>query len=274
MTDAIAQKYNGLVQGPYHAFVDTAIVRSLHYAAAAEAGRYLTTRQQESVHLLDIGVGVGSHLIRLIESLPDSVQEIRVTGIDLAEEALHQLDIKLRALPRPISYHPIVSSIDEIDPANVLQNGPVDVAVALLILHHLPSKQKIHALSLLKEITPKLLLLGEWNFDTEDSTETDNPEFQGRVERIFATIYDGISQDNTYGPPAIEGFLGPEREQILTFPTADRPKYMRPIGDWAAMLATFGFASTPVIIPPHEAPSGLTADKIAAVYGLLKASPK
>lgn len=238
MSEQIRDKYNGLMDGAYAAFVQTGLLRQMHGQVADIVSSYAASVQKSHLRILDIGVGVGTHLTRILDKLPSSVTSVDVVAVDPAERALAALDQSLvpyEGLIREQLRFP--KTIEELSPAEIAQIGQVDVALTLLTLHHIRGEQKQLALGILRRLNPGLFVVSEWNFNTEESETTGDIAFTHAANQFFARAFSVLARDGEIGQKATREFLSIEHQQIITFPLERRPKFMRHITDWNSLLA-------------------------------------
>lgn len=144
--------------------------------------------------LIDIGIGQGIQIQRLIEqlSLATNLQHITVVGIEPFTEAMIACQAKIsklqRQLPITIHFFPINDFVEEV-PFHSLKNVLSDIKGKLIIneslaLHHIAKDEKrIEVISALKQMNPSLFLL------TEPNSNHQEKDFYKRFQNSYNHFY-------------------------------------------------------------------------------------
>jgi len=144
---------------------------------------FLATR---SFRVLELGVGTGTLTSVILESFPHA----QVTGIDLSSKMIAQARTKLR------SYRDRVELVH--GPLEEFREGPFDVVVSALAIHHLANPEKWR---LFRRIY-RSLAPGGYFGDGDDHLPED-PVFDSRYAQIASAEASGGRSRGTWRSPQI-----------------------------------------------------------------------
>lgn len=198
--------------------------------------------QHPEITIVDIGIGQGTQMLHLIESVRHMKQlkKIHVVGIEPYEEALRRAEkaiLSIRSeVPFDIEFTGIHDFAERVDFSALKDlNGPI-VVNASLALHHIQSElQRQETIARIKKINPVAFLLIEPNvnhFETDFYTRFLN--CYHHFYSIFQVIDRiDISQNDKN---ALKLFFGREIEDIIGKDEEDRYEKHEPATHWLERL--------------------------------------
>ncbi|MBN2743287.1 MAG: hypothetical protein JXR39_05275 [Marinilabiliaceae bacterium] len=206
---------------------------------------------KSDVTILDIGIGQGTQICKLLSRIPDSAhyQHIRVVGIEPFESALRRAEFSIRQELSRFSFstefvgkRAFVEKLSVDDLRALLGEDPGAVIVnASLALHHIQSlEERDRVISCLRSLLPDALLLTEPNVDHFE------PDFYRRFQncyRHFYHVFQVIDRLDAGGVDknGLKLFFGREIEDIIGRHNGDRYEKHEPGYRWVEKLNHHGF---------------------------------
>lgn len=207
-------------------------------------------KQNNEVTIIDIGVGLGTQMVNIIEMAKHltHLTKLTIVGIEPFAEALTIADKNISAYKGKVPFHlefiAITEYAENFDFAS-LQNMQGKVIVnASLALHHIQSQtQRNNTIANIKAINPTAFILTEPNVN---HFETD---FYSRFKNCYNHFYslfqviDKLTIENNY-KNGLKLFFGREIEDIIGKPEADRFEKHEPATHWIEKLKANQFNIT------------------------------
>jgi hypothetical protein len=211
------------------------------------------SKSYQTITLLDIGIGRGIQMVRLL-TLLNQIQElemVNVIGIELFEPALkhtesqlHQLNDELRI---KINFFPINSTAETTDfkalKLLIDEEGAPLLVNASLCLHHIQKKEeRVQLFNNLKSLQPKLLRL------IEPDADCYTHEFDMRLENAFHHFNSLYSYINTLAlkeeeKKGLKQFFSTELFDAIALPDQHRFEKYEEGQAWVKIANDAGFKS-------------------------------
>lgn len=134
---------------------------------------------EQTLKVLDLGVGTGAFTLRFLEKYSNSA----VLAIDGSSSMLELAKARLAEYAHRVEY--LVSDFREI-PATILEADAFDVVISSYALHHLSADEK---LSLLRSVVPTIRP-GGWVLNA-DIVVAESPDIERRIQVLRV---DGVTQ--------------------------------------------------------------------------------
>ena len=233
-------------------FAGTAILRNAYQLAVAAV--FETIRDTDHARVLDIGIGGGaqmSELLSLLERREHRVRRLDVLGVDFVDAflktAADAISARARELaPRVmVSFHPVKAQIERLTPSTareIVEDGPLDAVNATITLHEVPGERKISALQNLRALSPRRVVLVEWNSFLENTLPETSVEFFYNIRRIATAWTVGLRERYPLAEvyEIIRAALAQGQGQV-TCPASQRQECYLDAGCWKALLEATGF---------------------------------
>ena len=158
---------------------DMDIMHPLRHKMIEIALDILPFPQEQTLKVLDLGVGTGAFTLRFLEKYSNSA----VLAIDGSSSMLELAQARLREYAHRVEY--LVSDFRAI-PATVLEPAAFDVVFSSYALHHLSADEK---LSVLRALVPAIKP-GGWLLNA-DIVVAGSPEIERRIQEIRV---EGVTQ--------------------------------------------------------------------------------
>lgn len=197
--------------------------------------------------ILDIGTGNGILLSHLVNRLALS-RKFPAARLFLLDSSLEMLRVATRNCRRlistPVEISTIHSRIESMDKTRIstLKGEGLTFAIAASCLHHLPKKTKVSALSLIRTLSPALLL--EELEANHDLPGKDSPELIWSVEHFYDSLITSVRQSKLTAQEkriCISDFLLAEAVGIISNPKAARGNYHTLLNQWTGIARASGF---------------------------------
>lgn len=203
-------------------------------------------QQHECINLVDIGCGLGTQMIHIIEqaaTIP-TLKKLTIVGIEPFPDALAQAQqfICKAAEQKHFEFEfiGIQAYIEEVDFNALFNKEGKFIVNASLALHHIQHKvQRVQTISAIKALQPIAFFL------TEPNSDHTTHDFMKRFEnsyRHFLSLFKVIDQlpiEKQY-QHGLKLFFGREIEDIIGKPDSERFEQHASVGDWIAMLTDAG----------------------------------
>lgn len=201
--------------------------------------------------ILDIGIGQGTQIKKLLSALPEtgSLKQIRIIGIEPFSDALKRTEFSLRQefdhLPFRTEFIGICKFIEDLEASEIskiIDNHPNLIINASLALHHIQTLEKRNqVIRNLRQLNPIAFFLTEPNVDHFE------PDFYRRFQncyRHFHHIFQVIDLLNieTIDKNGLKLFFGREIEDIIGKNNIDRFEKHEPAFRWIEKLKHNGFS--------------------------------
>ena len=158
---------------------DMDIMHPLRHKMIEIALDILPFPREQTLKILDLGVGTGAFTLRFLETYSNS----EVLAIDGSSSMLELARVRLREHSHRVEY--LVSDFRTM-PAAVLEPGTFDVVISSYALHHLSADEK---LSVLRAVVPAIRT-GGWLLNA-DIVVADSPDIERRIQEIRV---EGVTQ--------------------------------------------------------------------------------
>lgn len=236
----------------------------------AIANQYLlhALRASATPALLEIGIGKGQQVARLLQTLaedPGQARRVRVIALDpnhnVLTEAAAAIDALRPSLPFEVEIYPLsklIETCSEADFARVAELGEGNLVInAAYTLHHTvrrDSESRTRLLTRLRSLQPRVFTL------VEPSSDHDTEHLTKRMHHCwqhFATVFDLVDRSDASPDEKFaikEGFFGREVRDILGTSDAFRCERHEPLESWLLRLKKAGFAPHPGIDLDIELP--------------------
>ncbi len=206
-----------------------------------------TIRRQRSARVLDIGVGSGAQMERLLEllsSLPHDVRHLEIVALDHMPEFLDRAQARIEAAAAAtggveVSYEPVEGKVEALDEAALrsLAARPLDAANATIALHEVAGERKLAALQNLRRMAPRRLVISEWNYCLENVLATTSTQFVFNVRSVAAAMVSALRAGCTIEESrAVVGDWLSQGSGQLTCPSGQRQECFLQIATWKALL--------------------------------------
>jgi SAM-dependent methyltransferase len=214
-------------------------------------------RGQEVARVLDVGVGSGAQLVELLalfRAHKHRVRRIELVGLDLMDEFLERAGERIASAGAPdgteVVYVPVRGRIEELDEAQVREIGgatQLDAANATISLHEVPGERKLAALQNLRRVSPRHLVIAEWNYCLENTLAETSVEFLLNVRRASADFVSALTERYPHDEAraVVRDWLSQGGGQI-TCPAERRQECFLHVASWRALLEQTGFRTAPV----------------------------
>jgi hypothetical protein len=219
----------------------------------------------EEVTLFDIGIGLGTQIINVIEQAKElpNLRRLHVLGIEPYGDALAVAERNILALnqevPFEIHFTGIHDFVEQVDFASIQQTKGKLIVNASLALHHIQSDQhRMDIIAKVKAMNPSAFILIEPNVN---HYETDfHKRFQNcyrHFHHIFQVI-DRIEDISNDDKNALKLFFGREIEDIIGKEDKDRFEKHEPATHWIGRLKESNFSiKNDFLSSPIEAGCGV-----------------
>ena len=202
-----------------------------------------TLEGQEEATIVDIGIGLGTQVVNIIERAQSltRLKKLNVIGIEPFGDALAKAEQAILALndrmPFTITFKGICDSVENLDLSSLGYLSGVVIVNASLALHHIQSdEQRSATLSRIKrQINPDAFFLIEPNVDHFE------PDFQARFRNCyhhFYALFQVIDRLNASEEEknALKLFFGREIEDVIGKEEKDRFEKHEPATRWIERL--------------------------------------
>jgi hypothetical protein len=201
--------------------------------------------------IIDVGIGQGVQMVKLVEKLASSsaLKRLTIIGIEPFYEALEVAQQKLSGMQAhfQIEFHAIHAFVEEVD-FDTIRNivsqssGPLLINGSLA-MHHIPSLEgRHHVLECLSRLCPHSFFLAEPNVDHFE------PDFYKRFQNCYGHFFhvfqviDHLPVSN-YERNGLKLFFGREIEDIIGKGNHQRFEKHEPAYRWIEKLNIHGFKS-------------------------------
>lgn len=152
-----------------------------------------------------------------------------------------------RLITIPIEISAINSRIESLDRTQIsaLKDEGLSFTIAASCLHHLPEKAKVAALSMIRTISPVLLL--EELEANHDLPEKDSPELIWSVQHFYNSLITSVQKSSLIASKkqdCINNFLLAEAIGIISNPKNARGNYHALLDQWTGIARASGFQVT------------------------------
>jgi hypothetical protein len=226
------------------------------------ANQHLAQALQDCTHaaLLDIGIGRGFQMARLLPLLADTrLQELTIIGVEPFAEALSFAEQTVRqaasTLPFTLSFVGIQCLAEQLTTKQIrtaLPNPCERLAVnCAFALHHIPAAtQRQQLFYWLREFQPHLLLIEPHGEHLQD-------DWQARTRsayRTYGLLFQLIDELDVSLPRknGLKLFFGREIEDVVGLPTEERYERHESDQQWLAYLTQAGYNLQSIQIPNHS----------------------
>ena len=225
-------------------------------------------KNEPYIHLVDIGIGMGTQWLDFFEHLSSSdhdIHHIRLTGLDLPfSEAdplrrLNQVGLMLQtkaaALELPFTFQPIPAKVESFDFASLALSDQETLAInATLALHHTPAADAVTKpeqsrdaiLNRIQQLHPRLMTL------IEPDTEHNALPLLNRLPEAFyhyLTVFEAIDAllpDSSRAKSILENaFFGREIVNVISAEGQARVERHERRDAWRKRLSGLGFRLLP-----------------------------
>lgn len=191
-----------------------------------------------SLRVLDVGCGDGGLLADLLPALLEGGRWDEVAAVTLLDPSPAMISTAKTRLAAAWPDARVEGRVARLEHVASLLQGPYDLVVGSLSLHHMPAEVKRRALAALAPSIDHLLLL-ELDAD-HDSPEVGSPLLAASVHQTYGWMLAQILGPSTPDEVARESadeFVAPELVSLLTEPRGIRSEYHMRRERWLALLA-------------------------------------
>ena len=191
-----------------------------------------------SLRVLDVGCGDGGLLTELLPALLEGGRWDEVAAVTLLDPSPAMISTAKTRLAAAWPDARVEGRVARLEHVASLLEGPYDLVVGSLSLHHMPAEVKRRALAALAPSMDHLLLL-ELDAD-HDSPEVGSPLLAASVHQTYGWMLAQILGPSTPDEVARESadeFVAPELVSLLTEPRGVRSEYHMRRERWLALLA-------------------------------------
>jgi hypothetical protein len=220
-----------------------------------------TIRNREHARVLDVGVGSGAQmleLLRLLGRAEHQVRRLELVGLDFVDQFLEAAGARVAAEAATldgrldVTFEPVSASVDALDRATierVRRPAGLDAANATIALHEVPGENKLTALRNLRALSPRQLVIAEWNYCLENVLPETSTEFVFNVRSAAAAMVAALIEPHPLheARASVNDWLSQAGGQ-LSCPAAQRQECFLDITTWKALLEHVGFE----VVRPHE----------------------
>ncbi len=199
-------------------------------------------KKNEEVTIIDIGVGLGTQMVNIIELSKEfsHLKKLRIIGIEPFEEALNIAEAKINSwqgkVPFTLDFVAVKEYAEKVDFTSFKTLEGTVIVNASLALHHIQSDAQRNAtIANIKSIKPAAFIL------TEPNVNHFEPSLYRRFTNCYHHFYslfqviDQLEIDNNE-KNALKLFFGREIEDILGKPEKDRFEKHEPATHWIKRL--------------------------------------
>ncbi len=197
--------------------------------------------------ILDVGTGNGILLSHLVNRLARSLQ-LTAARLFLLDSSTEMLRVATRNCRRliaiPIKISTIHSRIESLDRTQIsaLKDERLSFTIAASCLHHLPKKAKVAALTMIRTISPVLLL--EELEANHDLPEINSPDLIWSVQHFYNSLITSVQKSRLTASKkqmCINDFLLTEVIGIIANPKNARGNYHALLDQWTDIVCASGF---------------------------------
>ncbi|MCB0699266.1 MAG: hypothetical protein KDC11_05425 [Chitinophagaceae bacterium] len=205
-------------------------------------------RKHEEVCIVDIGIGLGTQILHILEKAKEltNLRKVTVVGIEPFENALSVAEEKINACKEDLAFELQFVSVPEyIETVSLTKYCPantVTIVNASLALHHIGTEvERNNVIATIKSIQPEAFFLIEPNVNhfTNDLAARMLNSYEHFIS-IFQVIdrLDASNEDKN----ALKLFFGRELEDILS-KSDDKERFEKhePVSAWLQRLHKNGF---------------------------------
>ncbi len=214
-------------------------------------------RHEETARVLDVGVGGGAQMARLLELLRErkhGVRRLEIVGLDHFREFLAAAGERIAAASEALAgkvevrYQPVHASVEALVESDVrtIAGERLHAANASISLHEISGEAKLAALANLRRVAPATLVIAEWNYCLENVLAETSCEFVFNVRSVAAAMVAALRERHTIAEArAVVGDWLSQGKGQLTCAASARQECFLEIASWKALLEQSGFAVVP-----------------------------
>ena len=201
--------------------------------------------------ILDIGIGRGFQMMRLLEALQDveSIQKVTLIGVEISNDALNftltQLQERKNKFKFELHYHMVNSPVElityEMIKAQVPDNCNCLLVNASLTLHHIQQiSSRFNLFHLIKQLNPQLMIL------IEPDADTMNDDYAQRLFNAanhFSALYNYVNTldcMNKEEAVHLKSFFANDFFDPIVLPDSHRFERLYTSPQWIDLLSSAG----------------------------------
>lgn len=201
--------------------------------------------------ILDIGIGRGFQIMRLLEALQDveSIQKVTLIGVEISNDALNftlsQLEERKNTFKFELQYHIFNTPVELItyDMINIQIPDNCDCLLvnASLTLHHIQQVNgRFNLFSIIKQLNPQLMIL------IEPDADTMNDDYEQRLLNAaehFSALYTYVNTldcMNKEEADHLKSFFANDFFDPIVLPDSHRFERLYTSSQWIDLLASAG----------------------------------
>jgi hypothetical protein len=214
-------------------------------------------RDRESARVLDVGIGSGAQmerLLMLVGRLPHRLRRLEIVGLDFVAEFLAAAGERIAAAADAltgrveISYEPVQGRVETLDASvtSALGVPRIDAANATIALHEVAGEAKLAALWNLRRLAPRRLVLAEWNYCLENVLAPTCTEYVFNVRAVAAAMVAALRPHHSVAESraVVRDWLS-QGDGQLTCASSRRQECFLDVTTWKALLDRCDFDVLP-----------------------------
>jgi len=216
---------------------------------------------KSEICILDIGIGRGFQMLRLLDALQnvDSIQKVTLIGVEISTDAfnftLSKLNEQKNKYKFELNHHLINSPVELITYDVIKAQIPADcdclMVNASLTLHHIQQKEsRLNLFSIIKQLNSQLMIL------IEPDADTMNDDYAQRLlnaAKHFSALYnyvntlDGMNEEEANH---LKSFFANDFFDPIVLPDSHRFERLQTSTQWIELMSSVGLK--PLNLDPIE----------------------
>ena len=204
--------------------------------------------------ILDIGIGRGFQMMRLLDALQEveSIQKVTLIGVEISNDALNftlsQLQERKNKFKFELQYHMMNSPVELITYEMIKAQIPADCKCLLvnasLTLHHIQqTNSRLNLFSIIKQLNPQLMIL------IEPDADTMNEDYGQRLlnaAQHFSALYNYVNTldcMNKEEADHLKSFFANDFFDPIVLPDSHRFERLYTSPQWIDLLSSAGLTT-------------------------------
>ncbi len=216
---------------------------------------------KREICILDIGIGRGFQMMRLLDTLQniDSIEKVNLIGVEISTDAfnftLSQLNERKNNYKFELNFHLINSPVElityDIIKAQIPAHCDFLMVNASLTLHHIQHKEsRLNLFSIIKQLNPQLMIL------IEPDADTMNEDYGQRLlnaAKHFSALYNYVNTldgMNEAEANHLKSFFANDFFDPIVLPDSHRFERLQTSPQWIDLMSSVGLK--PMHLDPNE----------------------